>query len=78
MERYYFDIIDGNDHLDKEGSEWPDLAAVRIEAIRLSGEILKEMPERFWHAEKWRMTVSDRHRTPMFTLQFYAEDSATN
>ncbi len=75
MERYYFDVKDGADHIDAEGSEWPDLHAVRIEAIRLSGEILKEMPASFCHAQQWQMSVSNRHRTLLFTLKFSAEDA---
>jgi len=73
MERYFFDIKDGHDLPDEEGSEWPDLAAVRIEAVRYAAEVLKEMPERFWNAEEWTMTVSDRHRKKQFTLKFFAE-----
>lgn len=74
MERYFFDVVDGADHKDEIGSEWPDLAAARVEAIRLSGEILKEMPERYWHAELWTMTVSNR-LGPLFTLKFVADDA---
>jgi hypothetical protein len=75
MERYFFDIKDGHDLNDELGSEWPDLAAVRIEAVRYAAEVLKEMPERFWNAEEWTMTmtVSDRHRKNLFTLKFFAE-----
>jgi len=36
------------------------------------GEVLREMPERFWNAEKWLMTVSDARRIPLFTLKFEA------
>jgi hypothetical protein len=43
MGRYFFDIRDGRDFPDEKGSEWPDLAAVRIEAVRYSAEVLKEM-----------------------------------
>ena len=70
MNRYFFDVVDGYDHRDETGSMWADIEAVRIEAIRLSGEILSEMPERFWHSEKWTMTVSDENRVPLFTLKF--------
>ena len=73
MERYFFDIKDGHDLVDEHGSEWPDLAAVRMEAVRYAAEVLKEMPERFWNAEEWTMSVLDRHRKPMFTLKFFAE-----
>ena len=73
MPRYYFDIADGTDFPDIEGSEWPDLAAARIEAVRYSAEVLREMPERFWNAELWTMTVSDHNRKHLFTLKFLAE-----
>lgn len=73
MPRYYFDIVDGEDLPDPDGSEHVDLAAARIEAIRYSGEVLREMPERFWNAEEWKMTVSDAAKVPLFTLKFFAE-----
>ncbi len=31
------------------------------------------MPERFWNAEEWMMTVSDAKKVPLFTLKFLAE-----
>jgi hypothetical protein len=73
MPRYFFDIEDGQDFPDRQGSIFADLAAARMEAVRYSAEILKEMPERFWNCEKWTMTVSDHNRAPLFTLRFLAE-----
>ncbi|RYG89568.1 MAG: hypothetical protein EON59_01465 [Alphaproteobacteria bacterium] len=73
MPKYYFDIKDGQDFPDDNGSEWADLAAARMEAVRYSAEVLKEMPDRFWNCELWTMTVSDAGRTPLFTLKFIAE-----
>ena len=70
MNRYFFDVVDGYDHQDASGSTWPNLEAVRIEAVRLSGEILSDMPDRFWRSKKWTMTVSDENRVPLFTLKF--------
>jgi hypothetical protein len=75
MPRYFFDIVDGEDLPDLHGSVFPDLAAARVEAIRYSAEVLKEMPERFWNCEQWTMTVSDANRVPLFTLKFLAEPS---
>lgn len=76
MPRYYFDIKDGRDFPDVEGSEWPNLAAARIEAVRYAAEVLKEMPERFWHCEEWLMSVFDCNRQPLFTLTFKAETTS--
>ena len=74
MPRYFFDIVDGEDLPDLLGSEWPDIQAARIEAVRYSAEVLKEMPERFWNSEAWTMTVSTAEKTPQFTLRFFAEN----
>lgn len=73
MPRYFFDIADGQDLPDDQGSVHADLNAARHEAIRYSGEVLREMPERFWNAEEWRMTVSDANRIPLFVLKFIAQ-----
>jgi hypothetical protein len=73
MPRYFFDIVDGKDFPDLQGSEFADLFAARMEAVRYSAEVLREMPERFWNNEKWTMTVSDADRIPLFTLKFLAE-----
>lgn len=70
--RYFFDIVDGDDLPDRSGSGHADLAAARLEAIRYSGEVLREMPDRFWNAEEWKITVSDEHRSPRFTLKVLA------
>lgn len=72
MPHYFFDIVDGEDLPDLNGSEHANLAAARVESIRYSGEVLREMPERFWNAEEWTMTVSDAKRIPLFTLKFLA------
>ena len=73
MPRYFFDIKGDQDFPDYQGSEFADLAAARLEAVRYSAEVLKEMPERFWNSEEWMMTVSDTNRVTLFTLKFLAE-----
>ena len=75
MPRYFFDLRDGQDFPDLQGSEWPDLPAARLEAVRFAAEVLKEMPERFWNCELWTTTVSDTDRQALFTLKFHAEDT---
>jgi hypothetical protein len=76
MPRYFFDIVDGEDLPDLKGSEHADLAAARIEAVRYSAEVLKEMPDRFWNSEEWTMSVFDSERIKLFSLKFLAEDFA--
>ncbi|WP_404366818.1 DUF6894 family protein [Sphingomonas sp. MMS24-J45] len=73
MPRYFFDISDGSDFRDLDGSEWPDLDAAKIEAVRYSAEILREMPERVIESRAWKMAVSDDKREHLFTLRFTVE-----
>jgi len=42
MQRYYFHLKDGRLSLDEEGTEFPDIQAARREAIRYSGEVLRD------------------------------------
>lgn len=76
MPRYYFDIRDGQDFPDEDGTELPDLDAARVEAVRYSAEVLKEMPERFWNCHEWKMTVSDANRHKLFVLRFQASNAS--
>jgi len=42
MPRYYFNLKDGRESLDDVGSEFPDIHAARREAVRYSGEVLRD------------------------------------
>jgi hypothetical protein len=44
MPRYFFDIRDGEFIPDTQGREFIDLEAARIQAVVISGELLKENP----------------------------------
>ena len=79
MPRFYFDIAAGpgiEDVRDEDGSELEGLNAARLEAVRLSGEILRSYPDRFWSTGEWSCTVSDETRLILFTLRFYAQEAA--
>ena len=74
LPRYFFDVIDGFSLIDGEGTELPDLAAARRQAIQASGEILRDMAAKFWLGTPWRMTVRDEDRRPLFVIRFSAEE----
>jgi hypothetical protein len=79
MPRFYFDISSGGaiaDVTDEEGEELEGLNAARITAVRLSGEILKSYPDRFWSVGQWNCTVRDENGLILFVLHFYAQDAA--
>ena len=79
MPRFYFDISSGGDIADvadEEGEELEGLNAARIAAVRLSGEILRDYPDRFWSVGHWNCTVRDENGLILFVLHFYAQDAA--
>jgi hypothetical protein len=77
MSLYYFHLKDGQTIFDSQGSDLPDLAAVRRMAIATTTEILGGLragPE-FWSGETWKLWVTDQPDgagTTVLTLQFAA------
>lgn len=59
MPRYYFHIDDGERLADAEGTELPDLVAVRREATVRAGARLQQNPDELWETLGWRLTVED-------------------
>jgi hypothetical protein len=46
--------------LDEEGVELPDIDAAKVEAVRSSGEMIKEIsvPGGFWSGDVWKLWVT--------------------
>lgn len=74
MPRYFFHVRDGTTILDTEGTELPDIYTAQEQAIRTSGEILRDMGARFWDGTEWRMEVNDEQKACLFVLRFSAEE----
>ena len=74
MPRYFFNVYDGYSSLDQDGTELPDIHTAQSEAIRLSGEILREEGGRFWNNTEWRLEVTDASGTVLFVLRFSAHE----
>ena len=83
MPLYYFHLKDGHTIFDGQGSDLPDIAAVRRTALVTTTEILGGMqagPE-FWSGEPWRLWVTDQPDgagTTVLTLQFAAIEGAAD
>ena len=60
MPLYYFHISNGETILDDHGTELPDLAAARLEALRASRELAFTGHPHFWAGERWRIWVTDK------------------
>ena len=75
MPLYYFHVYDGYSKLDTDGTELPDIYTAQDEAIRLSGEILREEAGKFWNNTDWRLEVTDASGAVLFVLRFSAHES---
>ena len=76
MARYFFHSEDGHRIPDEEGTELPTLAAARIEAVRVLGDLLKEDPEHLLATGGMRLTVTDDVGLIYFALDLSATDAA--
>lgn len=72
MDRYFFHITDGPTIVDDVGTELPDLNAVRVEALDVSGDLLRGFGNgpAFWSGADWRLDVTDEAGQPVLTLRF--------
>lgn len=74
MPRYFFDVHDGKDLPDIDGTELADRDAAHMEAVAAAGEMLKETGRRFLHGSFWEMHVTDEAGKTVCRLRFSAED----
>src|SRR4051794_41691429 len=76
MPRYHFNIVDGVSQPDPEGTDLVDLAEVRRQALRLSGEVLRELSSVLWEHPEWSLTVTDDAGATVLALKFVAEQAS--
>lgn len=74
MPRYFFHVHDGTASRDTEGTQLADIYAAQEEAIRTSGELLREIGGKFWNGEEWSLEVTDEAGRVLFTLRFVAKE----
>ena len=72
MPRYFFHVHDGSERPDTEGTDLAGMGQVRSEAVRLTGEILRDMGGRFWWLPEWRLTVTDETGAEVLGLRVSA------
>ncbi len=76
MPRYFFHVQDGEAFPDLQGTVLENDAAARTEAVRFSGVLLQQQPEKFWTGEEWSMRVTNDKDLTLFELMFMATCSA--
>ena len=74
MPRYFFHVRDGHSIRDEIGTEFPDIYTAQAEAIRMSGEILRDMGARFWDGTEWKLEVTNAAGEIPLVLNFSAEE----
>jgi hypothetical protein len=73
MPRYFFQVIDGREIIDKVGTMLPGLSEARAQAIRTAGAILRDEGDEFWNGTEWQMNVTDARGQPVLKLRFSAD-----
>jgi hypothetical protein len=72
MPKYYFHADDGRRHEDEQGTELPNLAAVREVALSTMMEMADALSHDFWNDQRLRITVTDDHGLTLMTLDLTA------
>ena len=75
MPHYFFHVRDRRDLPDEDGADLPDMQAVRGEAIRAAGEMVRDLDGAFT-GEEWTMEVTDEAGRPVLTLRCSATEHA--
>jgi len=74
MPRYFFVVRHGDQTSDhSDGIEFPDIGAVQLEAVKSTGEILRDLNDPLEVGSEWRMEVVNEARKPLFCLRVIAE-----
>lgn len=66
--RYFFNIAGAVYDPDVVGTELPDLASARLEAVKYSAETLRDRPNVVWLGEEFRVEVTDKDQLVLFTV----------
>ncbi|MCF1503750.1 hypothetical protein L0F51_08250 [Afifella sp. H1R] len=76
MPRYFFNVYPDSAELDREGTEIADSYEAQAEAVRMAGEIMRDLGRRFWTGEEWRLDVIDAEGNRIFVVRFSAREVA--
>jgi hypothetical protein len=74
MPKYFFSVRHaGRTSHHSDGIDLPDMAAVQLEAIQSTGELLRELNFPLAAGAEWQMEVADETHRPLFSLRVVAE-----
>ena len=76
MPRYFFHVRDdGREYIDDQGIMRGGPDEARAEAVRASGEMLKDLGGQFWDRPDWRMWVTDENGETVCSLTFSGDQA---
>ena len=75
MPSYFFHTADGTRDLDREGTQLPDNAAARKEAIKFAGALMHDQPDILWDGRDYRVEVTNRAGDLLFTIVMLSIDA---
>jgi hypothetical protein len=70
MPRYFFNVHDGEELPDAEGTQLGGVEEAKGQAIIFAGEAIRELGHKFWSGVTWAVEVSDESGETLFTLKF--------
>ena len=73
MPRYFFSCEGTESFTDTIGTELPDDAAARVQAITNAAEVLRDHPAKFAGSPLWRVFVTDEQGRSVFALRLEEE-----
>jgi hypothetical protein len=74
MPRYFFNVRDGLDISDHDGTVLPGIKEARAAAITAAGEAIQDLGPQFWESHhEWQMHVTDESGATVCKLNFSAE-----
>lgn len=72
MPRFFFNVHDGQNFPDLQGTELGSLDSARVEAVRFAAAHLRDQARQFWTGDGWSMDVCDESGLLLFSLKFSA------
>ena len=78
MRKYYFHLSDGHQMKDLVGTDFPDLDAARLEAVRIAGEWLRDNADTVAEHRALRFDVSDENRKILTSIAISVMDPAAS
>jgi hypothetical protein len=74
MPRYFFNV-ENSSTVDDDGTELPDLATAKCEAVKLAGRMICDASNTFWDTQEINMIVTDERGMTLFLLDFIGTEA---